>query len=172
MNKQDNQYARRLCAWRTQQKEKTMRSLFNKYVFNLDWRRTGKMPTVVKLWRSIKDLVYHHCYYKHTKKHKQDLEDVSARVLAVRDRVLPHLTGSTPTNTKIMNKYEEKQNTTHTMTTKNKETNNQYYVEVVRCRGMEVVERMGPIEKRKAEQLDRGININISNEYMTQIVPA
>jgi|TARA_B110000908_G_scaffold158675_1_gene200040 hypothetical protein len=71
-----------------------------------------------------------------------------------------------------MNKYEEKQNTTHTMTTKNKETNNQYYVEVVRCRGMEVVERMGPIEKRKAEQLDRGININISNEYMTQIVPA
>ena len=87
-----------------------MRSLFNKYVFNLDWRRTGKMPTVVKLWRSIKDPVYYHCYYKHTKKHKQDLEDVSARVLAVRDRVLPHLTGSTPTNTKIMNEYEEKAN--------------------------------------------------------------
>tara|TARA_R110000803_G_scaffold54632_1_gene111377 strand:- start:49 stop:492 length:444 start_codon:yes stop_codon:yes gene_type:complete len=87
-----------------------MRSLFNKYVFNLDWRRTGKMPTVVKLWRSIKDTVYYHCYYKHTKKHKQDLEDVSARVLAVRDRVLPHLTGSTPTNTKIMNEYEEKAN--------------------------------------------------------------
>ena len=48
----------------------------------------------------------------------------------------------------------------------------QYYVEVIRYSDNEVVERMGPMEARKAEQVDRGININISNAYMTQMVPA
>lgn len=48
----------------------------------------------------------------------------------------------------------------------------EYYVEIVRFKGMKVAKRMGPMSESKAEKVDRGASINMSGDYFTRIVPA
>ena len=46
-----------------------------------------------------------------------------------------------------------------------------YFVEIVRFKDGEVVNRMGPMSRRKAEKVDAGANINLNLEdYFTMIV--
>lgn len=48
----------------------------------------------------------------------------------------------------------------------------QYFVEVVKTESDEVVRRLGPHSERKADQIERGININLNDEdYHTRVVP-
>ena len=50
-----------------------------------------------------------------------------------------------------------------------------YYVEIVKSgdEGDEVVKRMGPMNERKAERVERGANINLDHEhYYTRVVDA
>jgi hypothetical protein len=46
-----------------------------------------------------------------------------------------------------------------------------YYVEIVRFADDEVVQRMGPMSERQADQVDSGANINLNHDdYFTRIV--
>jgi len=45
-----------------------------------------------------------------------------------------------------------------------------FYVDVVASKEDKVVKRMGPMAERKAEKVDRGLNINLNhNDYYTMI---
>ena len=48
-----------------------------------------------------------------------------------------------------------------------------YFVEIVRIDSKEVVSRMGPMARNKAERVDSGANINLNHAtHYTRIVPA
>lgn len=47
-----------------------------------------------------------------------------------------------------------------------------YYVEIVEIDTDRVEKRMGPFPERKAEKVSRGAEINMSDEFITYVVPA
>ena len=47
-----------------------------------------------------------------------------------------------------------------------------FYVEIVDSETKEVIERMGPMDERKAERVEAGASINLNHEkFFTRIVP-
>jgi hypothetical protein len=50
-------------------------------------------------------------------------------------------------------------------------TEAQYFVEIVKYEGEEVVERRGPFSEWKANKIDDGLNINLNHEsYFTRVM--
>jgi len=46
-----------------------------------------------------------------------------------------------------------------------------YYVEIVKYDNEEIIKRIGPMSKKKAERVDNGVNINLNHkDYYTKIV--
>ncbi len=46
-----------------------------------------------------------------------------------------------------------------------------YYVEIVNATTREAIKRIGPLSERAAERVERGVLLNLGDNYFTRIVP-